>query len=259
MSELHNPHLPGESFLWEGGPTAVLLAHGLTATTAEVRLLAERLRDAGYTVAGPLLAGHGATPQALNATTWHDWLWSTVQVYHELATLCDTVFVGGESTGALLALHLASTYPEVAGVLCYAPAIRLDVEPQDVLKLYLALPFRESIPKDSLDEDGRWQGYAVNPLRAVRELLRLQHAVTQRLEQITQPVLVVQGRQDTTVHPEAGDIILQGVQSAVTELHWMEHSSHVVLLGDEIDDVAALTLRFMQRALQTEAESTDAA
>ncbi len=34
--------LPGESFLWEGGPVGVLLAHGFTATHAEVRPTSSR-------------------------------------------------------------------------------------------------------------------------------------------------------------------------------------------------------------------------
>ena len=38
-----NPELEGGSFLWQGGETGVLLLHGLTATTAEVRPLAKRL------------------------------------------------------------------------------------------------------------------------------------------------------------------------------------------------------------------------
>lgn len=248
MTTLHNPQLEGSPFFWQAGPVGVLLAHGLTATTAEVRPLAERLHARGYTVAGPLLAGHGTTPEELNATTWQDWLWSVEKDFHALLTLCDRVFVGGESTGALLALHLAAEHPETAGVLCYAPAIRLAAQPVDMLKLYAALPFVASVPKESLDRSDRWQGYPVNPLRGVRELLRLQRVVTERLPRVTQPVLVVQGRGDTTIHPESGQFILSQIASEQTELHWMEHSTHVVLLDQELDQVTALTLRFLERS-----------
>ncbi|NJN99970.1 MAG: hypothetical protein HC875_40615 [Anaerolineales bacterium] len=44
-SALHNPHLPGDAFFWAGGPVGVLLSHGWTATTAEVRLLARHLHE----------------------------------------------------------------------------------------------------------------------------------------------------------------------------------------------------------------------
>ena len=59
---LLNPELEGGSFFWRGGETGVLLLHGLTSTTAEVRPLAKRLLNEGYTVSGILLPGHGTTP-----------------------------------------------------------------------------------------------------------------------------------------------------------------------------------------------------
>ena len=42
---LHNPHLEGGPFFWEAGPVGVLLLHGYTATTAEMRPLAKRLHE----------------------------------------------------------------------------------------------------------------------------------------------------------------------------------------------------------------------
>ena len=251
---LHNPHLPGEPFFWEAGPIGVLLSHGFTATTAEVRLLARPLHEKGYTVAGPLLAGHGTTPAELNRTRWQGWLDSVERSYRELTGRCERVFVGGESTGAILALYLASQHPEIAGVLTYAPAIKLAMSTLDVIKLYLASPFIQSVPKEGLDVADKWQGYPVNPLKGAIQLLRLQRETRRRLPQIRQPVLVVQGRLDTTIHPTSGKIILQGVNSTLKEHHWMEKSTHVVILDQELDQVAELTLRFMERALEEKAQ-----
>lgn len=244
-----NAHLPGAAFFWEGNDLGVLLLHGLTATTAEVRPLAHHLHDAGYTVAGPLLPGHGTTPEDLNRVTWHDWVWEAEQAYQHLATVCDRVFVGGESTGAVLALYLAARYPELAGVLAYAPAIQLALPTSDVIRLYAAAPFIEFIPKAQRGRHPRWQGYPVNPLRGVIELIRLGRETRRRLSQVTQPVLVVQGRGDETIDPASGEIIGQGVASVVMEQHWMEETSHLVILDEELPQVAALTLDFMERAL----------
>lgn len=244
-----NAHLPGDAFFWEGSDAGVLLLHGLTATTAEVRPLAQYLHEAGYTVAGPLLPGHGATPEDLNRVTWHDWVWEAEQAYQHLATVCERVFVGGESTGAVLALYLATRHPEIGGVLAYAPAIQLALPTSDVIRLYAAAPFIEFIPKAHTGRHPRWQGYPVNPLRGVIELIRLGRETQRRLPQIAQPVLVVQGRGDDTIDPASGEIIREGVGSAITEQHWMEESSHLVILDDELPQVAALTLNFMERAV----------
>ena len=246
---LHNPHLAGDSFFWEAGRVGVLLLHGLTATTAEVRPLARYLHEHGYTVAGPLLPGHGTRPEDLNHVQWLDWVQAAEADFHHLLTICDCVFVGGESTGAVVALHLASRYPEIAGVLAYAPAIKLATSTKDVIQLYAAAPFIEFIPKASLDGSSLWQGYPVNPLRGVVELLRLGREVRGRLDRISQPVLVVQGRHDTTIDPAAGEIILGGVSSSVKELIWMPDSSHVVAIDEEWEEVAALSLEFIERVM----------
>ena len=47
------PKLDGSSFLLPGGPTGILLLHGFTATTVEMRYLAEELHRRGYTVSAP--------------------------------------------------------------------------------------------------------------------------------------------------------------------------------------------------------------
>ncbi|HFE66621.1 MAG TPA: alpha/beta fold hydrolase [Chloroflexi bacterium] len=246
---LVNPHLDGDSFLWEAGPTGVLLLHGLTATTAEVRLLAADLLAQGYTVMGPLLPGHGAKPEDLNEVTWQDWAWTAVAGYQHLATLCDHVFVGGESTGAALALHLAEHHQEISGVLCYAPAIKLAMPIHKKMQLYASAPFIEAIPKAGADDNAHWQGYKVNPLRSVQELIALGRVVRRDLGKITQPVLVVQGRHDETVAPDAGQIILDNVQSDLKEMVWLEESGHIVLLEDERGAITQLTRRFMEQAL----------
>ncbi|MBS1245743.1 MAG: uncharacterized protein H6R36_398 [Chloroflexi bacterium] len=90
---IRNPHLEGDTFFWEGGPVGVLLIHGYTATTAEVRLLGRFLHERGYTVSGPLLPGHGTTPQAMNRCRWQDWTGAVEQAYRQISTRCDRVFV----------------------------------------------------------------------------------------------------------------------------------------------------------------------
>ena len=251
-STLVNAHLEGDAFFWEAGPVGVFLSHGFTATSAEVRLLARRLHDKGYTVAGPLLPGHGTTPEDLNRTTWQDWAREGEAVYRRLAARCEKVFAGGESMGGVLALHLAAGHPEIVGVMAYAPAIRLALTTVDVIRLHLFAPFMASVPKSNANRNDHWQGYPVNPLKGVIQLLRFGGDVRRRLPRISQPILVVQGRLDTTVAPEAGDIIMQGVGSTVKEHYWMEQSTHVVLLDCELDRITELTLRFVDRALATD-------
>ena len=244
---LINPHLEGESFLWEAGETGILLVHGLTATTAEVRPLAKNLFQAGYTVAGPLLPGHGTTPHDCNAVRWEAWLESVEAAYEELARRCRRVFVGGESTGALLAIHLAVSHPEAAGVLAYAPAFRLAARSRELVLLRVNAPFVESVPKRTIRPRENWQGYPVWPLKATVELLELQRVVGRLLPRLTQPLLIVQGRLDKTLAPASAPMLFERAGSQAKDLYWMEESGHVVVLERELDQIVEITLGFLGR------------
>ncbi len=244
-----NPHLDGTSFYWQAGSTGILLIHGFTATTTEVRLLAQYLHEHGYTVAGPLLPGHGTTPKDCNHHTWQDWYATVDESCAQLASRCERLVVGGESTGALLALRLAYLHPEISAILCYAPALRLRVSRLKVFILTLCMPFIESIPKAPSKDDNLWKGYAVNPLRGAYQLTLLEKAITALLPKIRQPVLVMQGRLDQTVNPVSSQVVFDQVGSTVKELHWLEHSSHCLILDQERDVADAKSLSFLERVL----------
>ncbi len=247
---LHNSHLEGGEFFWKAGPVGVFLSHGYTATTAEVRLFAKRLHEKGYTVAGPLLAGHGTQPADLNHVRWQDWVESGEKVYQQLTAHCEQVFIGGESMGALVALYLANSHPAARGVLLYAPAIELTISTADKIKLYLGSSFMPYAKRETLDTSDKWQGYHPElPTKGILQLLQFQHAVKQVLPNITQPIVVFQGRKDTAVSSQAGDIILRHVRSKVQEHHWMERSAHPILIEEELDEVTNLSLSFMERTL----------
>lgn len=221
--------------------------HGFTATTSEVRMLAKALFERGYTVAGPLLPGHGTTPQDCNQYSWEEWAQSIEGMYQRMAPQCKMVIVGGESAGALLALHMAYTHPEVAAILCYAPALRLKLGRTKLLLLSLLAPFRTSIPKPPPADNNPWQGYSVQPLKGARQLIRLQKAVAPLFPEIHQPILIMQGRLDPTVHPAVPKMIFDKIGSTVKVLHWLEYSTHCVILDKERELAASLTLDFLNR------------
>lgn len=246
---LHNPHLNSEAFFFRGGGIGILLLHGFTATPYEVRPAAERLARLGYSVAGPCLPGHATRPEDLNRVRWQDWVETAEQSYRALQSECEKVVVGGESMGALVALTLATQHPEAAAVLAFAPAIRLRLTLVRQLQLRLLAPLVMGVPKGGLDASDNWQGYRVNPLRGVLQLLAMQRALQVKLHLIRQPLFVGLGRFDATIHPQAGEMVVKGVSSSLRELHWYEHSSHVVLLDGEIDAVITDVENFLRRVL----------
>jgi len=184
---MKNAHLDGDAFLIEGNDIGVVLLHGFTATTAEVRLLADYLRGFGYTLAAPLLPGHGTQPAELNKTSWLDWYAAAEGAYLELRGKCTKVFVCGESMGALLALLVASRYPQVDGVIAVAPALQIRGIGLSRIMQYF-VKFR---PKNQAEDNLPWKGYTVYPVRGLAQVAKLQIVVQKELDNITQPLLVL--------------------------------------------------------------------
>lgn len=239
---LRNPHLHGEDFLWEGDPTGILLIHGFTATTAEVRLMAEKLHQAGYTVAGPLLPGHGTHPDELNHVKWEMWVEKVKQAYEELVSHCERVFIAGESFGGVLAIEVAQQHPEAAGMILFAPAIKV----KGLWQAHLLSLFVKQLQKSAQDDGLPWQGYTVYPIKGLVELHKIQKHVQRRLSGITQPLIVFTGGYDQLIAPDSAQIILEGVRSKIKCHIHMDQSGHCIILDRELDQVAEHVLRFIQ-------------
>ena len=71
--------IKNSDYFMPGGRSGVLLIHGLTGTPAEMRFVANGMRDQGFTVYGMQLAGHCGDVRDLLRTTWHDWAESVDQ------------------------------------------------------------------------------------------------------------------------------------------------------------------------------------
>src|SRR5712692_8608567 len=110
-----------EPFYFKGDSVGCLLIHGFSGSPWEMRWLGEQLAADGYTVLGPLLAGHGTTPEDMNTTRWPDWYASVVAGYRQLREECEQVIAIGLSLGGALALHLAAHEPVDGLVLMATP------------------------------------------------------------------------------------------------------------------------------------------
>ncbi|QRN83480.1 alpha/beta fold hydrolase [Chloroflexota bacterium] len=228
---MRNDHLDGEDFHFQGNDTGILLLHGFTATTTEVRLIGDKLHQAGYTVAAPLLPGHGTDPDDLNHATWQMWLEKVKNFYEMLTRECSQVFVVAESMGTLLALELAVQHPEIKGLLLFAPAIK-------VHKLWLSrfvAPFMKYLTKNSEDDGLPWKGYNVYPVRASVQMLKLQKQARTHLADVTPPTLLFTGEYDNTLTDDAAEIVLEGLGSKEKGLIHMADSPHCILLDGELD------------------------
>lgn len=246
-----NPELDGSSFYWPKGDIAILCLHGFTATTVDVRPIAQFFGENGYTTAGPLLPGHGTTPEDANSKTWKDWVESAETTYLKLKQELQSVFVLGESVGGLLALHLAAKYQDIPGILLFAPALIIP----KIWQASLVSPFINTTPKRYLKNNDEedflpWQGYNVVPVKATASLAKFQKVVRKELKKVTAPAIIFQGKKDTTIDPISSVIIHESINSFKKELVLLPQARHVILLDRQLKDVETMSLDFIQGILQ---------
>lgn len=111
-----------EPFMFKGDERAVLLLHGFTGHSADVRMLGRFLNSKGYTCYAPIYRGHGKSPEELIEATAEQW-WEDVQnAYHYLkGEGYEKIAVAGLSLGGVLALRLACNHPLEAVVTMCSP------------------------------------------------------------------------------------------------------------------------------------------
>ncbi|MHC8523246.1 alpha/beta hydrolase [Rossellomorea sp. H39__3] len=109
-------------FTYKEGDRAVLLLHGFTGSTIDVKGLGRVLRQAGFTCHAPLYTGHGGEAEVLIGTSPEEW-WQDAQDgfrylqeqgYRKIA-------VAGVSLGGTYALRLAMMHPVSGMVSMCAP------------------------------------------------------------------------------------------------------------------------------------------
>lgn len=236
----------------DGGPVGVVLIHGFTGSVAETRPMGEYLAARGLTVRCPLLPGHGTTALDLTRIRWADWAGEVEAALSAVQARCPVVYCGGLSLGSLLALWLGAGHPELAGLIVMAPAVKVrDRRMPLTLGLRYLIKYNPSGGMGDADAgdprltDRIWS-YDETPLWGAAEVYLLQRRVRRALGRVHQPVLIVQGRRDATLEPDAAQVVYDGVSSADRELVWLENSGHNILADGEREQLWARTYEWIR-------------
>jgi carboxylesterase len=236
------PWLEPKPFFLPAGRVGCLLIHGFTGSPPEMRPLGEYLVARGVTVSGPLLPGHGTTPQDLAATTWKQWYGCVEQAYQDLSERCSEVFVGGFSLGTLLAAHLAANHT-LPGLVLMSPAFwlrdrRTALVP--LLRHVIRSVAKDIDPKhsDLADPEAykRFWSYDVHPTAAIHQLLLLQKLARADLPNIQAPTLVIYAVRDTELG-HSGPATYAQLGAKDKEQMVMQKSGHGLVVDSECEIV----------------------
>ena len=252
---------PADPFALGTGPDACLLLHGLTGSPAEVRPVGEALAAAGFRAVGPLLPGHGTTPEDLYVTTRADLLRAAESALLSLHG-ARRIFLCGLSAGALLAIHLAARsfsregLPDFSALALLAPAIEFTGSTwifANVFGRLPALPFilskggRDIAAAGEADEREKVDGsYDAIPLRWAGELRALSRDAANLAPRVHAPALLLHGERDRTVAPDASRKLSRLLASTRVEVRFLPRSGHVLPLDVESEEVCRAVVAFFQ-------------
>jgi carboxylesterase len=229
------------------GRRGVLLIHGFAGTPPELRRLGEHLAANGHRCRGAALAGHGTTPEALEATDRHDWIASAQAELDALAHDCDQVMLAGQSMGGTIALHLAATDLRVAAVATLAAPVWLSGTVRWVFPMARRV-MRWHRPGDDIDlydlaAIDELHSHGLRPMRAIQEFVSLLHDVRDELAAIRAPVLVLHGGRDRTIDPaNAAEIERRLVCSREVRRQTFPRSGHGMSVDIDREQINAAVL-----------------
>ena len=193
----------------------VLLIHGFGGSPRSLQELGKRCVDAGYTVALPLLAGHGRTPWDMEATRWQQWVADVERDYQWLRSRTEHTFVCGLSMGGTLALWLAEHHPEISGLVSINTIIKHPREQVMMTAGRLGIPrWVKPVGNDAKDKDVDERAYDRLPVRSTLELARLSRDVRAKLGDVKCPALLFSSTVDHIVPPANQRLLYQAIGSA---------------------------------------------
>ncbi|WP_372784257.1 alpha/beta hydrolase [Phenylobacterium sp.] len=244
---------------------AVLLVHGMTGAPGEMKVLAKKLHRRGFSVAAPMLAGHGFDEASLLKTGWRDWLGTVRTAFEQLQADHDEVYVAGICVGGALGVALAAEEPRLAGTAVYSMTYRYDgwnmkrwysavtpfMQPFANLPLLRRISFEEPYPfglKDERLRDGTAaaQGAVIIgaldrlPLGSMWEMHDLGEHIDRVGGRVIQPTLIIHARDDDMSDPRNA-YRLQRALAGPTALHLLDDCYHMVHVDRQRDLVADLT------------------
>jgi carboxylesterase len=246
-------------FRFDGDRRGVLLVHGFTGTPFEMRLCGEALARRGYSVVGPLLAGHGGSAEELAATRWPDWYATVERAFDELRARTDRVAVVGLSLGGLLSLELARRRrAQLAAVGCMAAP--LWIKPWMMRGVRRAarswLLKNLVIPKwggsDIVDAEMRRKnpGTPGMPVPALESLFDFMDHVHRHLGEVERPAFVAHAKNDHTAPVDCMRVVVDRVKGPVDQLV-LERSAHIITLDVEREVLFERLGRFLAPHLES--------
>ncbi|MCP1125951.1 carboxylesterase [Bacillus sp. AFS018417] len=235
-------------FTFEAGERAVLLLHGFTGNSADVRMLGRYLETKGYTCHAPIYKGHGVPPEQLVHTGPEDWWKDVMAAYQHLKDKgYEKIAAVGLSLGGVFSLKLAYTMPIIGVVPMCAP---MYIKSEEIMYqgiLAYAREYKKRERKSPEQIEAEMFEFKQTPMNTLKALQGLIRDVRNNIDMIYAPTFVVQARHDEMINTDSANIIYNGVESNLKEMKWYEDSTHVITLDKQRDELHEDVYNFLEQ------------
>lgn len=216
-------------------PGAVLVLHGYNDSPQAMRSVAEALHGAGWTVRVPALPGHARSLREFANARAGDWERAAREELAALRAEHEAVAVCGMSMGGALALLLAAEQPTVRAVVALAPYLHLSRPMTLLLALgpvaaigarYLTGGSKRSVHDPAAA--AAIVAYRASTPRLLYELTKVTRHAYDALHRVTQPVLLMQSREDNRIPQRSAESAFAEIGSRDKTLEWLSGRGHVI-------------------------------
>ncbi|MEK4230905.1 alpha/beta hydrolase [Solibacillus sp. FSL H8-0538] len=239
--------IPPKPFTYEAGQRAVLLLHGFTGNTNDVKRLGRYLTERNYTVHAPLYKGHGGDPKTLIQSNPMEWWDSVIEGYDELRGLgYEEIAVAGVSLGGIFSLKLGVERPTKAIVTMSAPAIAKNADSLQNRIVDYAISYKKLSGTYDEQIDNRSKVAELVRMPSLDYLQGMINETSNKLNNIETPVHILRGLEDDDYYCESADLIYSSVQSRIKSVKTFVNSGHILTLGKERELVFEEVYRFFE-------------
>src|SRR3989344_5424485 len=228
-----------EAFLLKGGKKGILMIHGFSSSPHELITLGKQLNRKGFTVYAPLLTGHGTTPEHMAVAKWHQWIGEAEEGLGLLNTMCNEIWVMGNSMGGNIALHIASKNKKIKGLICMSTPIKFKMR-FEFLKYIVPILRRIKIfqrktySKAYLKRFKKFRAtsYRMIPLISLVHLQKIIKTSVKSLPEISAPILIIQARPDSILDEKSAQYIYSNVASEKKQIIWVGSTYHNIIVDE---------------------------
>lgn len=235
-------------FTFKSGERAVLLLHGFTGNSADVRMIGRYLEKRGYTCHAPQYRGHAAPPEEIVHYGPKDWWEDVLHAYNYLKDEgYQEIAAVGLSLGGVFSLKLGYTVPIKGIVPMCAPMYIKSEEVMYEGVLEYAREFKKREGKAPEQIELEMNEFKKTPMQTLKALQNLIADVRGSIDMIYAPTFVVQARHDEMINTDSANIIYNEVESTIKKIKWYEESSHVITLDKEREQLHEDIYQFLEQ------------